>query len=120
MPEGRVEASRVEPVPPPEVIQHFVREIKRNRATGTLDSVVCRKGHCRYECVWTQADSGHWFCVWALDVYGWSDLGDLSHFDRRGCVGAYRQANSVVPAGAAVATRLHFDVGAGLDPFEGD
>ena len=119
LPEGRVEAGRVEPVPVPEVIQHFVQEIKRNRATGTLDSVVCRKARCRYECVWTQADGGQWFCVWALDIYGWSELGHDPHFDRRGCVGMYRQTDPVVPPGAEVATRLHFSVGRGLDPFAG-
>ena len=119
LPEGRVEGDRVEPVPVPEVIQHFVHEIKRNRITGTLDSIVCRKGHCRYECVWTQADQGQWFCVWALDVYGWSDLGDYKHFDRRDCVGMYRQAVPGVPPGAQTATRLHFDVNADLDPFQG-
>lgn len=118
-PEGRVVGDRVEPVDVPEVIPHFVEEINRNRATGTVDSLICRRGQCRYECVWTQADSGHWFCVWALDIYGWSQLGDINHFQRRGCVGMYRLLDQPVPVGAEVATRLHFSSGThGLDPFE--
>jgi len=120
-PEGREVGGTIEPVPVPEVIPLLVREVRRNRTTGTLDSVVCRRGRCRYECVWTQADAGQWFCVWALDLYGWSELGDVTHFERRGCVGTYRLQEQPVPATAVTGTRLHFVIPneAHLDPFHG-
>jgi hypothetical protein len=35
----------------PKVVPKFVEELKRNRATGTLDRIVCRNGKCKYECV---------------------------------------------------------------------
>ena len=121
LPEGRAVGDRIEAVAVPEVIPNLVREIRRNRETGSLDSVVCRNGRCRYECVWTQADAGQWFCIWALDVYGWSELGDVTHFERRGCVGSYRLQEQPVPMGAVVGTRLHFTISneASLNPFEG-
>ena len=97
----------------------FVREIRRNRLTRTLDSIQCRNGKCRYECVWAKADDGRWLCVYALDLYGWSDLGDIVHFDRVGCVGCYEPGFAAPPSGAAVATALEFrlEPSISLDPF---
>jgi hypothetical protein len=46
LPEGRIVGSRVEPVPLAEVTPEFVAEIKRNRATRTLDTILCRNRHC--------------------------------------------------------------------------
>lgn len=91
------------------VVEQFVAAIKKNRLTNTLDRVTCRNGKCNYECVWVQADRGQWFCIYALNVYNWVELGDTVHFDRQGCVGAYRRAAGGVPRGAAEETRLHFD-----------
>lgn len=117
--EGRAEGSKVVPVAPQPAAAEFVKELKRNRATQTLDRVVTRQGHCRYECVWTQADRGEWLCVWALDIYDWRQLGDISHFEAQGCVGCYRPTDLRVPAGATCATRLHFNVVSRerFDPF---
>lgn len=42
----------------PAVLPEFVKELKRNRVTNTLDRILCRNKKCRYECVWTQADRG--------------------------------------------------------------
>jgi hypothetical protein len=69
--------------------------------------------------VWSQADRGQRFCTWALDLYGWRDLGDPQHFEPRGCVGTYRPEDGVAPATASRGTRLLFDVPRGepLDPF---
>lgn len=38
-------------IPVQPVVPEFVREIKRNRATGTLDRIICRNGKCIYDCV---------------------------------------------------------------------
>jgi len=119
LPEGRVRGTRVEPVPVPEVVPHLVEELKRNRSTGTLDVIQCRNGHCRYECVWSQADDGRRICIWGLDLYGWRELGDVHHFEPRGCVGSYRPNSGLIPATATLGTRLDFAVpnGERLDPF---
>lgn len=119
LPEGKVTGTRVEPIAVAEVTPALVEEIKRNRATRTVDAVICCKGRCRFECVWTQADNGVRICVWALDLYGWRDLGESKHFDPRGCVGTYHLPEYAVPKGATLATRLHFSVANRdkLDPF---
>jgi hypothetical protein len=120
LPEGRGAGNQIEPVPMPEVVPHLVREIRCNRLTQSLDSIVCRRQRCRYECLWTQADGGQWFCIWALDLDGWSELGDVTHFERRGCVGTYRLQEQPVPAKATIGTKLQFDIrdAACLDPFD--
>lgn len=105
--------------PVADVAPHFVETLKKNRAVGALDTVICFNENCRYECVWVQADRGEWMCVWALDVYGWIRLGDGRHFEPRGCFGAYRRAQGGVPSGAAESTALSFPISNGerLDPF---
>lgn len=110
LPEGRIVGARVEPVPLAEVTPEFVEEIKRNRVTRTLDTIVCRNGRCRYECVWSQADNGRRICIWALDLYGWRELGEQDHFDPRGCVGSYSLPDHAVPPRATLATTLDFPV----------
>jgi hypothetical protein len=121
VPEGRVGENQIDPLPIPDVAPHLVTELKRNRLTVTIDSIICRNGRCHYECVWTQADDGRRICVWALNIYDWRELGDTTHFEPRGCVGVYRLKNGTVPRNAAIATRLHFSVAGGdrLDPFAG-
>jgi hypothetical protein len=119
LPEGRVEGDRVQPVPIAEVAPHLVAELKKNRLTKTLDSVISRNGRCRYECVWTQADNGRRICVWGLDIYGWQALGEQELFAPRGCVGTYGLPDHAVPKGASLATRLEIQVENRdtLDPF---
>ena len=109
-PEGRLSGGTVEAVPVQPVIAELVGELKRNRATATLDRVLCRNGKCRYECVWAQSDRGEWGCIYCLDVYEWRHLGDTTHFEPRGCVGWYRPATRRVPRNATCGTRLHFSV----------
>lgn len=87
----------------------FVKELKRNRATGTLDRIVCRNGKCRYECVWSQADNGAWICIYGLDLYQWINLGDTSS-ETRGCVGSYLRPQHGTPPGATCTTRIVFTV----------
>lgn len=108
--EARFDGEKVVEVPLDPIVEKLVEEVKRNRATNSLDIIECRNGKCRYECVWAQADSGRRVCIWALDVYGWRDLGDSFHFAPRGCVGIYWQNDGHVPASATLGTKLDFDV----------
>ncbi|SRR5260221_6492217 len=80
--------------------QHFlfVKTIKDNRAANNLDTVVCNNGRLRYECVWNQATNGNWICIFALDLYGWKDLGDVNNFPARGCTGFYQMPSAQMPA----------------------
>jgi hypothetical protein len=90
-----------------EAIPEFVKEVKRNRATGTLDRIVCRNGKFRYECVWSQADNGIRMCIYGLDLYRWINLGDTTNFEPRGCVGSYIRSGGGVPCGG----NLHDGIG---------
>ena len=51
-----------------------------------------------------------WICIYCLDLYNWTKLGDTRHFPARGCVGYYRRDHQGVPRGAATATKLIFDI----------
>ncbi len=101
------------------VVPEFVKVIKRNRATRTLDRIVCRNGKCIYECLWAQSDRGQWMCIYALDLYNWINLGDTKHFEARGCVGSYFRSQGGTPKDATITTRLIFQVDnkEPLDPF---
>src|SRR5262249_41088374 len=105
LPEAEPPAESAKIVPVQDAVLEFAKELKRNRATATLDRIVCRNGKCRYECVWAQADNGAWMCIYGLDVYGWIHLGDGRSFEPRGCVGSYRRPEGGVPPGATSATR---------------
>lgn len=97
-------------IPVQPVVPEFVREIKRNRATGTLDRIICRNGKCIYDCVWVQMDRGQWWCIYALDLYNWINLGDTKHFEARGCVGSYSRSQGGTPKDAITTTKLLFPV----------
>jgi len=118
-PSGSVEEDSitVHEIPP----QHrlFVEELKRNRMTGCLDSIVCNNGKLRYECVWVRMDDGGWGCIYGLDLYGWKNLGDIHNFEPRGCAGLYRKAEATFPKGAMKATNLKLRLANNdpLDPF---
>jgi len=118
MPEVRVEDAGAQYVEPPEMCERFVEELQRNRASRTVDRIVCRNGKCRYECVWSLAEDGRWLCIYGLDLYGWRELGDPDHFEPRSCVGAYRLPDARIPDAAGRATELVFSIGGGRrDPF---
>lgn len=121
LPEARCVAGEVVFVPMPEAIPKFVEELKRNRAVGNLDRIVCRNGKCRYDCIWSQADDGKWICIYCLNLYNWIQLGDVHNFPSRGCVGFYRQPSGGVPRDASTATRLIFELKNAFpfDPFVG-
>lgn len=117
--EAQMREGRADVPPVADVIPKFVHEIRRNRLTKTLDVIECRNGKCRYECVWATSDHGQWICIYAIDLYGWSELSDADNFGRLGCVGCYNPGSSEPPSGAAVATGLEFalEPAPSLDPF---
>ncbi len=97
-------------IPVQAVVPEFVKEIKRNRATKTLDRIICCNGKFIYDCVWVQMDNCQWWCIYALDLYNWINLGDTTHFEARGCVGSYRRSQGGTPKDAPTSTRLSFPV----------
>lgn len=97
----------------------FVTCIKKNRLAGNIDRLVTNNGKLIYECVWDKLSDGTACCVFALDLYGWADLGDVNNFPRRGCAGLYSHLNQAVPEDAARATNLVFEIEQSerADPF---
>ena len=103
----------------PSHLPAFVRTLKLNRAARNLDRIVANNGKLRYECVWAQEDNGpNWLCIFALDLYGWVDLGD-ARFGARGCTGTYLLDSGQPPRAATRATRLEAPVpnSSPFDPF---
>jgi hypothetical protein len=98
-----------------------VRVIKYNRLSGNLDTLVANKRQLRYECVWVEDDrGGRWFCMFALDIYDWKDLGSHSaEIPARGCAGMYALSDFSLPAGATVAKEPAIEIPNRdtLDPF---
>lgn len=90
LPKARLASGNVELVPL-RVEQHrlVVQTLKRERAGGNVDRILCNNGKLLYECVWDQFDDGTWLCVFGVDLYGWADLYDTRNFERRGCAGGY-------------------------------
>ena len=86
----------------------FVESIKRNRAINNLDLIVSNNEKIKYECVWDQLNDNSWICIFAIDLYGWKDLGDVNNFEPRGCAGSYRLLTGKAPADASLATQLEF------------
>lgn len=84
----------------------FVETIKTNRAARNLDRIQCNNKALTYECIWDQSDTGPWICIFALDLYAWTDLGDIRNFSARGCAGSYVLPSGTVPTVATKATRL--------------
>ncbi|MES2508844.1 MAG: hypothetical protein V4625_02900 [Pseudomonadota bacterium] len=109
----------VEPILPQHLV--FVEALKSNRAMGRIDRVVTCAAKMRYECVWVEADGdAGLFCIFGLDIYEWTGLGDGKNFGTRGCTGAYRLNSRSVPPNASIATRfiVPFKNQAPFDPFE--
>jgi hypothetical protein len=82
--------------------RNFVETIKVNRLKGNLDAIETNKGMCRYECVWAKATNmERWFCVFALNIYYWKELG-ADDGSQRGCAGHYELIGSNPPANASI------------------
>jgi hypothetical protein len=86
----------------------FVECIKRNRAARNLDTLVANNEKLRYECVWDQLSDKSWGCIFAIDLYGWIDLGDTNNFLPRGCAGLYSMPDGKAPCASSLATKLQF------------
>jgi hypothetical protein len=98
----------------------FVDTIKVQRALGNLDRITANNGKLTYECVWAQTDNGElWFCVFALNLYDWKQLGRTEFQPARGCVGSYVLPSRQSPANAsrARATPIVIPNSDRLDPF---
>jgi hypothetical protein len=76
----------------------FVDAIKNYRARNNLDSIRANKGAMTYECIWDQSDNKKvWMCIFALDIYGWKDLGKTDLAPARGCSGFYTVTANTPP-----------------------
>lgn len=120
IPVAIITEAKIEPRPIRPQDLRFVEIIKINRAARNLDQIVSNNGKLQYDSVWAQMDDdGPWFCVFALNLYDWKDLGDSRHFSSRGCIGFYVLPSGKSPVNATLVTKLqitipNFDV---LDPF---
>ncbi|MBA3698316.1 MAG: hypothetical protein H0W78_05645 [Planctomycetes bacterium] len=99
-------------------VAKFVEVIRRNRMANTLDAITAWNDRFRYECIWVQADTSPWLCMWAMRVYDWERLGETWPTERRGCTGFYWSPDGK-PRGATVGTVLNLSVSSAepLDPF---
>ena len=120
LPRAKVSGTKlvVDPVLPQHMV--FVEALKLNRAAKNVDLIVTNAAKLHYECVWVPEDNGpRWLCVFALNVYGWIEIGDTQNFTPRGCVGFYLFDQSEVPPNATSGTRIQARVQnrKPLDPF---
>ena len=107
LPKAMVSEAGLRFSPIPDHHRPFVENIKLNRAARNVDQIVANSGKLKYECVWAHYDnSDRWFCVFALDIYDWIELGDMKNFRARGCVGAYQLSHGRYPNSASTATRI--------------
>ena len=62
-------------------------------------------------------DDGRPFCLFGLRLYNWESLGDIQHFEPRGCIGWYGCPH---PVEATVGSPLEIPIKnlSPLDPFE--
>jgi hypothetical protein len=95
----------------------IVEVIKTQRALGNLDRILSNNGKLIYECVWVQASDGRWTCMFALDIYGWKDLGDTGMYPARGCAGIYIGKAGDPPPAASCHKPLAVTV-PNLDPLD--
>lgn len=89
---------------------------KKERNQGQLDRVVCFNGKCVYECVWLRFDDGRPFCLFALRLYDWENIGDHRLGPKRGCLGWYHaEVPSIATIGRSPDVTIPND--SPLDPF---
>lgn len=80
----------------------ILESVITHRGKNTIDRVTCNNGQLRYECVWSQADTGEWWCSFLLDICDWKDLGRTPQLGARDCVGMYVFPKHPMPRSAAV------------------
>lgn len=77
----------------------FVDILKTNRAANNVDRISTNNRKMVYECVWIKSDNAEeWICIFALDIYGWKDMGDVHNFAPRGCAGFYQLPSCKAPS----------------------
>lgn len=95
----------------PYLTQVFKQQVK----AGRTDAVICFNEKCHYRCSWLNFDDGNPFCLFALRLYNWEDLGDPNH-PSMGCVGWY--AADIPPTAARGEKTEDSDLDwTALDPF---
>jgi len=97
--------AKVHPLRPQHALA--VSVVKHNRVAGSLDQIVANNRQLRYECAWCESDKGaQWFCMFALDIYDWKDLGShTGEIPARGCTGIYALPDYSRPETATIGTR---------------
>lgn len=65
----------------------IVQGIKVQRSMGNIDRIQSNNFKLTYECFWIKPDNGNWTCMFALDIYGWKELGNTGLYPSRGCAG---------------------------------
>lgn len=88
------------------LLQQFyltVKTIKTNRIRGNIDRICSNNGKLLYEAVWCRFDNSEkWFAMFAIDIYGWKDLGSSTpELPSRCCAGLYAPKDGLLPQGAA-------------------
>jgi len=109
-PSGNIKEEQLVDEPIRELHYKIVECIKRNRATGNIDYIESNNGKLLYECVWDRMNDNRWACIFALDLYGWKDLGDINNFQARGCAGLYFRPSGNAPINACLGTQLEFSL----------
>lgn len=76
----------------------LIRCVRENQ----FDSIITSNGKMKYICTWSKLPNGDWVCLYALDLYNWSTLGDIHNTSQRGCVGMYQMEANFIPTDASI------------------
>ena len=75
--------------------------IKQNIKANNTDSICCNNEKLLFNCVWDKLSDNSWGCIFSLDLYNWSNLGDSKYFQQKECVGLFRRPDGGAPTNAA-------------------
>lgn len=81
------------------------RTIAVNRSARTIDRLVGWNGKLQYECVWIPTPL-HSYCVFWINLYGWSHLAKIQLMPPKECVGFYSLFPTERPPSATTQTIL--------------
>ena len=111
--DGKVSVKRVLP-------QFYICSeiLKRSIEANATDKIYSNNSKMRYECTWPQLDNGRRYCVFALDIYNWANLGNDVTAEEHACIGMYF-LNGHMPKNATAATKIvdPFRTGEAFNPF---
>lgn len=96
----------------------YAQIIRINRIACNVDRVVLFNQKCTFVCVWTKNHRGISYCVFALRIYAWEQMGKTQKLPQIGCCGGYLYPEGK-PTQASQATRLIVpnSRAKSLDPF---